>query len=127
MMEINETHGVEWRRSPRRSLSTRVRIVVLSRDAIWGEGYAVVRNISPGGVMISDLQLVQSLPAEPFKLALVIEDGALKGLQATCRVRRISSNNGTLALGLEFERIPEKQMDLIRRFVSLPFRSKRGD
>jgi hypothetical protein len=86
----------------------------------------MVRNIGPGGVMISDLELLQSLPAEPFKLALFIEEGLLKGLQATCRMRRISNNNGSLALGLEFERIPQKQMDLIWRFVNLPLRFKGG-
>jgi hypothetical protein len=109
---------VERRKAPRRRLDIMVRIVVIDQDTheILDEGCARVYDISPVGLRITELDLPRGLPARPFRLGLIIEGDIFEGLRATCVVKRIFFNGG-ISLGLEFERIPEKERDKIYNFV----------
>jgi hypothetical protein len=114
----------------RRKLDLPARVVILSYPdgLIQEEGHARVRNISPRGVLLSDLNLPsQSLPLLPFQLALFIEDGALERIHMMCSIKRLVSN-GKPSLSLSIEQIPEKcKARLIKFLICNVSRSKGGD
>lgn len=77
----------------------------------------MVRNISPNGASISDLEIPShTIPTTPFQVGLSIEEGSLKGIQTTCSMTRFS-NNGRISMGLKFDRIGEKHQAILRNFV----------
>ncbi|MFC1525040.1 hypothetical protein ACFL5I_01485 [Planctomycetota bacterium] len=109
---------IEKRSYPRKTLNSRARVAVFSQALNLLEGgHALVRDISLSGVWISDLDLPsQSLPTAPFEVALIVEEGPLKGLQTSCSVARFSSN-GKLSWGMRFEKLPEKYRFILKGFV----------
>lgn len=111
---------LEKRSYPRRKVNVRTRLVIIDEpgEKIREQGSALVRNISPKGVLISDLDLpTRSLPITPFKVNLIItEEGPLNRLQMLCSVRRVT-NNGQTRLGLNIDKIPEKHQAILREFV----------
>ncbi|MFC1524886.1 PilZ domain-containing protein [Planctomycetota bacterium] len=110
---------LEKRSSLRKSLNSRARVAIFSQALNLLEGgHAQVRDISLSGAWISDLDLPsQSLPTAPFEVALIIEEGPLKGLQTSGSVVRFSSN-GKLSWGLRFERLPERYQFMLQGFIN---------
>ena len=102
---------IEKRGYPRTTIDQTTRIVI--QDAVTGkikdEGYARIHNISAGGALISEFELFgQGLPVTPFQVALIIEQGILKGIQTTCSVKWVSNGHQPPSCGLQFEKIADK-------------------
>ena len=102
---------IEKRGYTRTTIDQPTRIVI--QDAVTGEikdeGYARILDIGPGGALISGFELSgQGLPVTPFQVALIIEEGILKGIQTTCSVKRVSNGHHPALVGLQFEKISDK-------------------
>lgn len=114
----------ERRRFSRKAIDVSTRIVI--QDVVTGEikeeGYARIRDISPGGALISEIDLPsQGLPITPFQVALIIEEGVLKGIQMTCWVKRIFNGTTSLSCALQFEKISDKHRARLWNFVINPY------
>jgi hypothetical protein len=109
---------VEHRRlAPRYPVSMPAKVAIFRRsdpqDLSWG--HAMLRNISLTGAFLDDIRLeAQSIPAEPFRLMLEIEEDPFKNWKARCQVVRLSSN-GVLSAGVRFEELEEES----RRQIAL--------
>jgi hypothetical protein len=80
-------------------------------------GFAKICKISLNGVLISDVIIPsRTLPITTFKIGLFIEDNTLGKIQMLCSVRKVTYN-GSLTLGLNIERIPEKHRERIEKYL----------
>ena len=120
---------IEKRRYQRKGINVKAQIVIYSQVLnLLEEGTAIVRNISPEGGLISDLEIPsQSIPLAPFVVGLKIKEGTLTGIQTTCSMTRLSSwrrsamatkaPNGKVFMGLKFDKIGEKHRFRLNEFV----------
>jgi hypothetical protein len=68
-------------------------------------GTAVMENISHGGSFLSDIQLEKgTIPSEPFRFLMEVNQPPLLNWKAHCKVVRLQSN-GTLTAGVQFMRL----------------------
>ena len=112
---------IEKRHYSRKILNAGARILLFSRNQNrLEECRAVVRNISPNGALISDLELPSPFPPlTNLELGVIIEEGTLRGINITCSIaRRTDTDNGQTALGLKIDKIGEKHLSKIWAFVS---------
>jgi len=112
---------IEKRHYSRKILNAGARILLCSRTPNrLEEGRAMVRNISPNGALISDVELpIPFPPLTNLDLAVIIEEGTLRGINITCSIaRRADTDNGQISLGLKIDKIGEKHLSKIWAFVS---------
>ena len=109
---------IEKRRYQCKGINIKAEIVIYSQVLnLLEEGTAIVRNISPEGGLISDLEIPsQSIPLAPFVVGLKIKEGTLTGIQTTCSMTGLSSN-GKVFMGLKFDKIGEKHRFRLNEFV----------
>jgi hypothetical protein len=115
----NNTNQLERRRLPRRVLDIPVRFILLTAPEghIIEEGSARASNISPSGILVSDIETPsRSLPLKPFQVTLFIEQEGLEKVHMLCSVRWLNSN-GIISLGLHIDRIPEKHRIRLYEFI----------
>jgi hypothetical protein len=75
------------------------------RQHDWGE--AVVSNISEGGVFLAHMNFEHgTIPGEPFRILLNIDEKPLPDWHAYCQLVRLQAN-GSLTAGLQFVRITD--------------------
>ena len=114
------TQFEHMRRSPRLDLNVPARIAVypLTNPRQASSGRATVRNLSREGAFLSPIQLDSgTMPGEPFRISMRIEEGPLSDFKADCRVVRLQSN-GSLMAGIQFVSIPEPSADKINAFLN---------
>ena len=107
------------RRHPRFAVNLPARAGIYRLNAprhhIWGK--TVVRNISEGGAYLSPLTLEQdSIPAEPFRLLLEIDQEPLKNWRAYCQVIRLQAN-GSLRAGVQFVKLSPPDREQVARIA----------
>ena len=113
-------HTFEHRRRwPRASVDLPARIWVyrLSKSHVRERGEAKVDNVSFGGAHLSDIQLEKkTLPSEPFRMVLEVDQEPLKDWRVHCKVVRLESNGG-LEAGLQFVRLSKSKQAMVEAIV----------
>ena len=113
-------HTFEHRRRwPRASVDLPARIWVyrLSKSHVRERGEAKVDNVSLGGAHLSDIQLEKkTIPSEPFRMLLEIDQEPLNQWRVHCKVVRLESNGG-LEAGLQFVRLSKWKQAMIETIV----------
>jgi len=103
------------RRWPRHAvrLQSEVGLFPLSNpdDITWGR--ATVQNISRGGAYLADMRFRRpTLPAEPFRMLLRVQNSPIGDVETRCQVLRLASN-GALSAGVKFEDLPHEAEEKI--------------
>ena len=113
-------HTFEHRRRwPRASVDLPARIWVyrLSKSHVRERGEAKVDNVSLGGAHLSDIQLEErTIPSEPFRMVLEVDQEPLKDWRVHCKVVRLESNGG-LEAGLQFVRLSKSKQAMIEAII----------
>jgi hypothetical protein len=92
-------------------------LITIPEGNIIEEGSARVCNISPSGILVSDIETPsQSLPLKPFQVTLFIEQKGLEKIHMLCSVRWFNSND-SISLGLHIDRIPERHRIRLCEFI----------
>jgi hypothetical protein len=123
-------HTFEHRRRwPRASIDLPARIWVyrLSKSHVRERGEAKLDNVSFGGAHLSDIQLEKkTLPSEPFRMVLEVDQEPLKDWRVHCKVVRLESNGG-LEAGLQFVRLSKSKQAMVEAIVQNPEVPKRAN
>ena len=95
-------HYRETRRTPV-EITTRVK-VLLEDGSVFAEGRATIKNVSPSGALLSDLNLNGGVyPTKKFKLELLLENPEYQGIGIEAvPIRFVPQDSG---LGVKFEEI----------------------
>jgi transcriptional regulator with XRE-family HTH domain len=128
--EFSELKSAQTREHTRKPIDLPVQIIIVmvgaaTNETVWDRGQARIRDISPSGALLADVQLTKDvLPLRPFRLKLVAPPEAdlpqaqgsnkktaseEQGFEISCKVVRLDSeaSEGQTTLGLKFETIPE--------------------
>lgn len=105
-------HQRRWLRVPVR-LPAKIGVYRLKTPYARESGIATLENISYGGSFLSGIQFEKgSLPAEPFRFLLEVDQPPLSNWRAHCKVVRLQSN-GTLTAGVQFMRLSKVNRKMI--------------
>ncbi len=107
--DLSRLNPKQRRRDPRRPVDLPVRVTIRLKDGtVYDQGTARLYDFSASGVLAGDFTVAKaSLPLKPFTLDLAVESSRLAGITMRCRPVRFAIN-GTLALGLQCERMPAR-------------------
>jgi hypothetical protein len=109
-------HRRRWHRTSV-DLPARVWIYRLSKAHVREEGSARVDNVSLGGAHLANIQLEKkSIPSEPFRMVLEVDQEPLKDWRVHCKVVRLESNGG-LGAGLQFVRLSKPKQAMLEAIV----------
>jgi transcriptional regulator with XRE-family HTH domain len=91
--------------------------IILSSGEIYDSGTALIRNISEGSALLTQISSGQnSLPLEPFSVSLIVTEGKLKGVSVLAKVTRLEMNK-YLGLALEFVEVSPVSLKKLCQFM----------
>jgi transcriptional regulator with XRE-family HTH domain len=91
--------------------------IILSNGDVYDSGRAIIRNISEGSALISELTSSKSsLPMKPFTISLIINGGGLKGVSVLGRVTRLEMKE-ELELALKFVEVSPVSAKKLQGFM----------
>ena len=100
------------------NIPTKVIIKCKRTNKVYNSGTAIIKNISRGGVLISNLKLLRNcLPINPFVCEIKVIKGVLKGCNIIGAPARITNNDG-MNLGIRFGYISSECKEKIMSIVS---------
>jgi transcriptional regulator with XRE-family HTH domain len=101
----------------RASLKARIRFVT-NNAATFDEGACEVVEISPSGCLLRGFRTKKrSIPMEPFRIDLEINDSVLKNFFSRCRMIRVSDADEEFSLAVQFEGLSEDRKDKLSAFL----------
>ena len=113
MLNIPEDHPTEAQPYEHQRRWSRMSVHVPAKLSVYRvrtpyareSGKATMENISYGGSFLSDIELENgTLPSEPFRFLLEVDQPPLMNWRAHCKVVRLQSN-GTVTAGVQFMRL----------------------
>ena len=98
-------------------------VIVFKDGEVFDKGDAIIRNISAGGALITDLQLTKGvLPLRKFSIILRVKEiQDLEDLVGECEIVRfteIGETENSTQLGVRFVSISERDKQRIKEFVN---------
>jgi len=98
-------------------LPARVWIYRLHKAHVREGGTARVADLSLGGAHLAEIQLEKkTIPSEPFRMVLEVDQEPLKDWRVHCKVVRLESNGG-LEAGLQFVRLSKTKQAMVEAIV----------
>jgi hypothetical protein len=89
----------------------------LSKAHVREGGSARVDNVSIGGAHLAEIQLEKkTIPSEPFRMVLEVDQEPLKAWRVHCKVVRLESDGG-LEAGLQFVRLSKPKQAMLEAIV----------
>ncbi len=86
----------------RKNVEIPVELSVMTEKKVFNHGTGIIKNISPSGAYISNLELEKDVfPAKPFEILIAVKGDQFNGIEGRCKPVRISTDNG-FSLGVEF-------------------------
>lgn len=112
---LRHTHSRQFERADM-SLTSEFDII-LTNGEIFDSGKAIVRNISEGSALITNVASSKSsLPMEPFSISLIITGGRLKGVSVLGKVTRLEMKD-KLDLALKFVEVSPVSAKKLQDFM----------
>lgn len=86
----------------RKKVDIPVELSVMTEEKEFNRGTGIIKNISPTGAYIANLDLEKDVfPAKPFEILISVKGDQFNGIEGRCKPVRISTENG-FSLGVEF-------------------------
>ena len=109
------------RRYPRKEVSIDAGVAVLMQDgSVYDEGSATIRDISPGGIRITDLSLSRGqLPVAAFRMRISPRSKPFDGEEFVGAIVRFQSDDPP-GFGISFSGLEPTAQRKLRRFTTAP-------
>jgi len=112
---LRHTHSRQFERTDL-NLQSEFDIILMSGE-VFDTGTALVRNISEGSALLTDLKSGKNaLPIEPFTISLIITEGRLRKVSVLGKATRFEMKGG-VALALEFTEVSPVSARKLRNFM----------
>lgn len=103
--EIRDHPSVYIREYLRRKVNIPVEIKILLDGKEFNKGTAIIKDISPTGALLSNIQLEKEiLPARPFNILIKVTDDKFSGIEGKCTPVRFAQDK-EFALGVKFDEL----------------------
>ena len=114
--DFSKLHTRYRREHERKEVNIPTKVVIRTKkdNKIFNKGTAVIKNISEGGALISNMKFSKNcLPINPFTFELKLNGGGFKNCTMTGNPVRVTSND-EMNLGVVFENISDACKEKIR-------------
>jgi len=106
------------RQFERKEVAIGAEVVIVTKDGVYDQGIATIRDISLGGARVADLATpMGALPTEPFTLTIRPMQKPLDEMELTGHIVRLHMN-GQTSFGVEFSKLDAAAARKLKRVAS---------